>query len=186
MSDKARLFIGSPVEGKTQAQILRWFEDWRDLGQVINRRLKWTVPENLHLTWLFLGDVPRNEIPGIENALGDALAGHLLLNGLLERVALSDFGLTCWLQKTPELLQTAGLIRGSLPEHKPDKPFNPHLTLARIKGKDRKKPKADGFPMQLSPPVIWPVEQIVLYQSTLTPEGPIYDPIWSQTIPTDS
>ena len=101
--------------------------------------VRWTPPQQIHLTVSFLGDTPDELIPEIRNAL--------------DKIPFSAFTLSCsatgffplrgrpsvfWLGFTPcpalgklkNNIDEALLPIGFLPEKRP---FSPHLTLARLK-----------------------------------------------------
>ncbi len=148
--------------------------------------LRWTAPEQLHLTLAFLGDVPTNEI----DRLGDALDGTV---GSIPRFALELQGLgafpspgrarVLWVGIVGEALTLLEALQRSVVEatssagHPPaDHRFHPHVTMARSKTGRGPSPnlvalcdryetwKAGAFP----------VEAVLLMASELTPRGPIY------------
>jgi RNA 2',3'-cyclic 3'-phosphodiesterase len=84
-----------------------------------------------------------------------------------------------WVSAEPEkvLIDLRKKIDKALPEFKADHHFKSHITFARVKypanDSDRKK-----IIDVLKKPVAkkeFSVEKLVLYKSTLTPKGPVYD-----------
>ncbi len=145
---------------------------------------RWVAPENIHLTLRFIGETP----PESADALSDALGGvqdwepfPLALQGVgqfpkqgMPRVLWvgveESAGLTDLAQAVESAVQSCGLPRA-------DKPFAPHITLARFKAKpDQGKlhrfyARAGDF--SAAP---FTVRQFTLYASQLTPQGPRYTP----------
>ena len=143
------------------------------------RKISRTKPENLHLTLRFLGEVEEGKIPALCRLVRGLPPGS--------RAALSYYGsfqaregLTLWagLSCDPDLLAVAraveeGVLALSFPAER--RPFVPHITLAR-----RAKLKATWediqprLPLHPAPLGMGPV---VLYQSQLHKEGPVYTPL---------
>ena len=100
---------------------------------------RFSRPENLHLTLVFLGELPPSSLPKIETCMAEAAAG-LPLPAVLSFAGLDRFrrrdGDLYYMQAvaSPWLLQlqrqlTRALNRAGLPYDK--KTFRPHLTLGR-------------------------------------------------------
>lgn len=153
-------------------------------------RFKWTKPENLHLTWVFLGETPASHVPEILQALKRELSEQ-------ETISLTMSRLAPWPHAKPEALvwegneslrstdnhqvyQVAERIRSIFSPAPEEKPFHPHITLARIKGPTN---TWEDFPPIPSPffrqPRIetlrWDINEIHLYQSILLPTGAQYE-----------
>jgi 2'-5' RNA ligase len=68
--------------------------------------------------------------------------------------------------------------------YRPEKrPFWPHLTLARVKRKERRVAPLPDHPPPPSEPFEAPV--VTLYRSTLRPQGALYAPL-ARTLPVDA
>ncbi len=149
-------------------------------------RMQWVKPESAHLTLKFLGDIPEARIPEIETALAqvagahsrctvdvgglgafpDARAPRVLWVGLSGQVE----GVT----KLAAAVERALVALGFAPE---PKPFNPHLTLARIKERSRDigRALAAGRMLEREAPVgAVTVNAIALMKSELKPSGAVY------------
>lgn len=61
-----RLFIGLKLPKKQKARIFRAARTLREEGLPV----RWVDPENFHVTLKFLGEVRRDRVPAIEDALG--------------------------------------------------------------------------------------------------------------------
>ena len=131
--------------------------------------LRWTRPEQWHVTLRFLGSVAEGE-PVIEALASMAAAPVEAMAG----PATGRFGQRVLHLPVGGLADlAAGVVRatqllGKEPEHRP---FAGHLTLARV---------APGARVDLRPlagvPVggRWPVREVTLVESRLSPSGPRY------------
>lgn len=149
-------------------------------------RIQWVKPESVHLTLKFLGDIPEERVPEIVAALvrvtgayarctvdvggvgafPDARAPRVLWIGLSGQVD----GVT----RLAAAVERALVELGFAPE---PKPFNPHLTLARIKERSRDIGRAlavDRMLEGVAPIGTVTVNAIVLMKSELKPSGAVY------------
>ena len=143
---------------------------------------RWTPPEQYHLTLRFIGDVTERQADAVEQALASVPGALFSLQspGLgvfpsrrKPRVLFADIeranALMTLQHRIDEALLSAGVDRA-------DKPFHPHITVARLK---RARPQAvrrylrEQQDFHLAP---FPVTEFVLYQSDLTSEGAIHTP----------
>ena len=176
-----RCFVGIPLPESYQEGLERTVEQWRtELASKVN----WTKRGNWHLTLYFLGEVDDGSLSVIRNALAGVKRSRFVLQaggggffppGKPPRV------IWVGLRQGGEASSTlAGDIEGALtrvgcPER--DKPFTGHLTLGRVKKGARDDWKALQRFLQAAE---WPeidVDSFVLWQSTLTPSGPVYKEI---------
>jgi 2'-5' RNA ligase len=147
------------------------------------RRIK---PENLHLTLAFLGETPEGRLPDVGTAAEEAArsiapftlafdrAGQFPERGRPRVVWLAvDAGLADVQRLGENLhrqLRSAGLDFE-------DRPLAPHLTVARVE-EDASGAEARTITAALRsldvPRLVIEVREIVLMQSTLTPQGPRY------------
>jgi 2'-5' RNA ligase len=130
-----RLFIGIPlaaaVIGELSAIVARYRR--REDG------LRWAAPETWHITLQFLGETSPEQYNCLAARLGELrslpVPVHLDTLGFFDRTGVFFAGV----QVTPQLLALqqrviAGTSRcGFVPE---SRPFHPHITLARAKGKN--------------------------------------------------
>jgi 2'-5' RNA ligase len=183
MPEKRRLFIASPLSAPLRESLLTLYEQRELIAAQIPRRIRWVPPEQWHLTWLFLGDVDVGSIPEIRERLAVALSNFQPVHATLEGLTLwpnvrRANVLICRLKHEPSLASLSDIIRKALPEFKADKPFAPHITLARLK---EARPGAQGtfHPEVFQTTAEGMLDSVVLYQSTLTAEGAIHQPLWT-------
>lgn len=145
---------------------------------------RWVKPDQMHITLRFIGaDVPDDRVEPIRGALATVTgaAFSLTLRGVGRfppdnrrppRV------LWAGLDKAPALFTLHRAVERALatvgfpPE---DRPFSAHITLARVNAR-QPVPQADRFlrahaDFATGP---FPVDQFVLFQSALSPQGPRY------------
>jgi len=137
--------------------------------------LRWTTPEQWHVTLRFLGEVPDpapvavalEEVPGalrdggerrVEAVMGPASAWFPGRSVLQVPVAGLD-------------ALAAAVARATAPwGPAPEQPFSGHLTLARTRGRVRGPASLAGVAVAAS----WPVPAVELVSSTLGPGGSRY------------
>ena len=148
---------------------------------------RWVKPEQMHLTLRFIGaDVPDDRVKPIQDALATVTgaAFSLTVRGV-GRFPPGDRKpprvLWVGLDKAPALfalqrgVESALATAGFEPE---DRPFSAHITLARVNAR-QPVPQADRWLRAHADFVAGPfaVDQFVLIQSTLTPQGSRYQTI---------
>jgi 2'-5' RNA ligase len=146
-------------------------------------RMTWVHPDRLHLTVEFLGDVDE----GVERRAMAALAEPILVMPFsLKFEGLGFFPprgspRVLWVGISDgmnELRRVHEALRGRLAiaarrTGPRTEPFNPHLTLARIR--DR-VPRAQLEEIGKMPALAGPcrIDRVTLYESRLSPKGPTY------------
>ncbi|MBI4286650.1 MAG: RNA 2',3'-cyclic phosphodiesterase [Chloroflexi bacterium] len=148
--------------------------------------VKWVAPAGIHLTLKFLGNVEAERISEIAGAMTEAARGippfHLEIKGLgafpsLKRVQVVWAGLEGDLDRLSQLQQNIELALALLGFAEEERPFTPHLTLARVRpqvlpeerlrlGQAIASTTFAGGPIQ--------VDAVNLMQSQLTRTGAIY------------
>lgn len=155
--------------------------------------VKWVKPENIHLTLKFLGNITDEQIEKVKNSLKKIATNfqsyqiHLKEIGAFPKIS---YPRVIWVGMD-EGAKTTNKIYQSIEEEltkkgfeKEKRPLSPHLTLGRVRsGKNRQnlirvieKEKDFSSPSKLL------VEEIVLFKSTLTPKGSIYEPIFKGSL----
>ena len=151
--------------------------------------VKWVRPENIHLSLKFLGDVEETRADELRTALQRAAAGNARLEPRPLTLQITGFGVfpdyhrphVLWAGVTPEpgleLLQH-GVEQAFAPLGFPTeaRTFRPHITLART-ARDAKPREFAGLQELLADvdfDATVTVAQLDLMQSTLKPDGPVY------------
>jgi 2'-5' RNA ligase len=148
--------------------------------------IKWTSIDNIHITLAFLGDTEDKLIKPISLMLNEKCKGsgnfRLIIRGLDvfrnpadPRIIWTGVELSEKLIRLNENIMDG--LRG-LNITMEDRPFNPHLTLGRIKHlSDKETLKTLLGQFQDSEIQIIPVNEAILYESVLLQSGPVYKPL---------
>jgi RNA 2',3'-cyclic 3'-phosphodiesterase len=159
----------------------------RQADQAAHPDLRWTGPEDWHVTLAFLGEVPGPVATGLAPALERAAAGHrpfpLALAGAGAFPAAPHARvLWCGLDGDhPALAALAASVADAVTRagaRTPDagRPFRPHLTLARSRGRTPADVRDLVTALSGYASPSWPVDRIQLIDSH--PGGrPRYSPI---------
>lgn len=152
----------------------------RDAAKDLGDRVRWTSPDNVHLTLKFLGDAPREKLEDIQAALREVCARHEPFDASLAsfgafpsarraRVAWADVGagseeVRALAADVEEALEPLGFGREK-------RAYVPHATLGRVRGR----------PVGLDLPAVVPgepgfrVARVELVESTPGPGGSVYE-----------
>jgi 2'-5' RNA ligase len=143
--------------------------------------VRWSRPENLHVTLRFLGDVPRRRVPRIARGVGLATAAlppfcmrlgrvGVFPNRRRPRVVALAVGPEESLAGLAQAVDSAVALAGVAPDRFR---FRPHLTLGRMRGRGllpvTAPVTAEGQSLV--------VEEIVLFRSELSNRGATYTPL---------
>lgn len=156
--------------------------------------MKAVASELLHVTLKFLGDVDDDGLQFLKEALGRLVCPPLRLR----TTVYGSFG------RPPRVLWLGvedADVRSGVPDGgggvagqrsgirvlfreierllgprfpRDEKPFHPHITLARIKGQTPEAKRLVAVMVGVVRVFVWDAHEIVLYESTLMPEGPLY------------
>jgi 2'-5' RNA ligase len=182
MNEKARLFLGFELSAPVRNQIT---EEIEFLQSFDHQAIKWVSPENLHVTFIFLGSVLTGRIRDIEKVMKWVCAGFspatLRSKGagffpderffkILWR-GISDPGNSLQTMYQ-EMKQELAAIDITAEERE----FLPHLTLGRLR-----RPGADFGPLLAQfketskKELDWPVSALTLFKSELKADKPHYE-----------
>lgn len=156
-----RLFIASPVTLDNYQSIQE------DFAGIIEG--KWVEEENLHLTWVFLGET-KNEQHVIEKLS--------LLSVLPQEVTVSELG---YFGRPPKVFFAKAEERTLFDKAKEFREagfdlyrFKPHITLCRMKHIHNYKAYKEKLKEYREKKLGIILSEISLYQSTLSSDGPQY------------
>ena len=170
-----RLFIAIPLANEVIEALLRVTNSLRSPGD----SLRWSSPETWHITLQFLGETSPEkyactlahlrEIPSLQVPIW--VEG----TGVFDRAGVFFAGVNV----SPELRQlqkhvvAATAHCGFVPE---DRPYHPHVTLARAKGENRQVLRT--LKARTSQNTVFPrfnAPEFLLYQAFLGPAGSRYE-----------
>ncbi len=139
-----------------------------------DHKLRWTTPDQWHVTLTFLGAVPDVIVPELVDGLGTAgraVAGPLEAVLGHETRVLGRGVLSVPVAGLDALVDSVRGIIGPLAGGAPERRFAGHLTLARARG-DRPIPSAlRGVPLSAT----WQVTEVCLVSSILARSGARYE-----------
>jgi 2'-5' RNA ligase len=159
----------------------------KELERDEHKFVKWVDPGGIHLTLKFLGNIPSKRVTEITEAIKEAARGispfHLEISGLgafpsLRQARVLWVGIGGEVDKLSRLQQNIDSTLAPRGFAKEERPFVPHLTLARIRqGASPLERRSfgelvgsttfeDKYPVE--------VEAVRLMRSQLTPAGAIY------------
>ena len=174
-----RLFAGIPIVDEARREIVALLARLRERDWPV----RWVREEGLHLTLKFFGEVAPERFEVIEEAVRFAAQGTgALALGLDQlgafpsaarpRVLWLGIAGPSALELLQDRLERGGEAIGFPPE---GTPFQPHVTLGRVREGHRLPPRAlDDFEEQYAR-VPFVGSRLVLYESVLTTGGPRYD-----------
>ena len=153
--------------------------------------MSWVRPENIHVTLKFFGNI----LPAMVDALHEALRGigpqtrpfSLKVQGMgvfphLRAPRVFWIGLMAGAEgRLIELHDQMQILLEPLGFPIEEKPFHPHVTLARIKSdwdKVGTALKESGCLDSREVVSEWLVDRVVLYRSELSSSGSRYEPLW--------
>ena len=170
-----RVFFGIGLPPQIHKQVKRFADSLKPQLP----RMKWVEEENLHVTLRFVGEVDEARIPGISSAASQAASSSHRFDVVLgelgafpnpRRARVFWWGLAQGAEESTALFKALedNLVNRGFDKEK--RRYHPHITLARLR-------YPAGLPLEeFSPPTgfSFTADRFTLYQSTLTPQGPIY------------
>ena len=170
-----RLFVGMPLPEKLSAEIARLSTRLRRAGD----GLRWTAPESWHITLQVLGNATdsqfecvKQQLDGVRSSAIPIRLGNL---GVFERAGV----FLIEIEPSPELVALARKVVestqpcGFTPE---DRPYRPHITLARAKPETRRQLRDLKAQTQSTPHLsAFKADEFLLYESHLGPGGAKYE-----------
>lgn len=142
-------------------------------------RIRWSRPENVHLTLKFLGDVDEESLDGLCTILEDACAAHAPFEARLaglgafpsaRRARILWAGIGTGSKRLRSLAANIDAALSYSGFERETRPYEPHLTLGRVRG----RPVSLNLPEEAGDSLLFKVRRIELTESTLTDKGPIY------------
>lgn len=173
-----RLFAAVPLAEPARGEVVRLLgvlrtQDWP---------VRWVSDELVHITLKFFGDVPEERLDVIAEALRLATAGAEAM--MLRLSSLGAFPTArrprvLWAGIEPHPAFTALRERiesgsDAIGFAREGVPFEPHVTLGRVREGQRLPPHGLETPAVAVSPQTFLADELALYESILTPRGPHY------------
>lgn len=171
-----RTFIAFDIDESLRQQLIAVIEF---LKQKNSDRIKWISPENLHVTLRFLGEIEENKIMEIQHELAEKIktiqsfaikTGKIMTfppGSTRPHIVALMFPLTQELAFLVQAIEQTVNQCGFEPENRP---FLPHLTIARISG--RIEPDLDNILIELSEKIA--IKSVIIYRSDQKENGSVY------------
>ncbi|MFW6080373.1 MAG: RNA 2',3'-cyclic phosphodiesterase [Desulfosalsimonas sp.] len=175
-----RAFIAVALPGRVKKSLKELQEGLWQFGI----RMKYTDPENIHLTLKFLGDIRAEDAEAIGGRLSAVTAEHapmeLFAKGMgvfpgIRRARVLWTGVAGQTEMLGRLQKEVEEAMAAMNFEKENRRFTGHLTLGRFKGKSDPELLADavrefgGFASDA-----FDADSLHLFESILTPGGPVY------------
>jgi 2'-5' RNA ligase len=182
-----RTFIALPLP----EEIKNFLANIQDELKPLNLDAKWVEPQNIHLTLKFLGEIKEEKLPLIKKIMDD-----LCKDTENFKISLSYLGTfppkgiprVIWVgieegeKQTKDLAQKLEEKLKGIGIPKEKRPFSSHITLARLRSSKNTKSLIEKLNKQEKFNKIFFAQKINLYKSTLTPQGPIYEEIYTSNL----
>jgi 2'-5' RNA ligase len=185
-----RVFIGIDLDPEVRARIARFLEGVESFAP----EARWVRPESLHITLKFIGEQTPEQVEAISERLrGIEGSAFEIRSGGCGFFPTAKAPRVFWIgiHAGPQLAELAGSVDVAVAElgiPREDRPFSPHLTLARAGGRSGspKWRKGDGPNSTFA--VVekrlaamgeldfgkMTAHEFILYQSQLSPKGSKY------------
>ena len=176
-----RIFIAIKIEpGDT---LLRMYSSLRSL--LGREKIKWVDPSNIHLTLAFLGDTEEDRIKIAGIMLRETCSGFGEFSfNLTGAGVFRDFRdpRIIWIgidkaEKLQKLFEIINLGLKDIGFNVESRPFSPHITIGRVKfinERESLKSSLERYKNDTIQEVN--VSEVILFESILKPEGPVYRP----------
>lgn len=145
------------------------------------KEARWVAPDNVHLTLRFLGDCPDEQVESISAGLRQAITDKAVFH--CETTSFGTFpggkhARILWLgvEAAPELMQVYDNVGNALRElgfDSEERPFRPHITLARLK-----RPRFIDIGLidsKIDTKQLINIEAVTLFAARLAPTGAVYE-----------
>jgi 2'-5' RNA ligase len=178
-----RVFIAIDIDEQVRKELSDLQDELRGKADVRKGDVKWVGPEAMHLTLKFLGEIRDEQAVEVCNVTKDVASRHRRFDvevetvgcfgGRSARVLWVGAGLNC-----DELMQLQADLEGQLESAgwpREARKFSAHLTLCRVRsvkaGFKLAQMVQEYEKLHLG---TMPAGSVSVYQSELTPKGPIY------------
>jgi 2'-5' RNA ligase len=184
-----RCFVAVSIPEQIRSELVNLIQQLQERLPVL--KLKWTAPQNLHLTLRFLGSLPEDGLPLLAAQLYEgthSARSFTLCTGGIGAFPQMRALRVLWVGVAGEELMTlqSHVERAvtALAPHQEEKPFHPHLTLARARSRPLGLSQEEIGVLQTwnLPSWTWEVNSFELMRSDTSPSGPVYSVLQSYAL----
>lgn len=180
MSETIRSFIAVELDSQIRDQLARIQLQLKKSGADV----KWVSPDNIHLTLKFLGHAPAETLHKAGGILQENFKNVHAFEITIDRLGVFpriERPRVIWVgirRNADKLREIAGTIDEKLLPlgfEKEEREFSAHMTLGRVRSSYQVS-KLSRAVQEYTMKDVLPqtVKKITLFQSTLTPQGPVY------------
>lgn len=177
-----RLFIAMPLGEKIEQTLNGIIRDLKQSAAAV----RWVAPNNIHLTLRFIGNTEPSRVADLKALMDDTASHHTAVETRIDLLSAFPnlkrpriFWAGCSDREVTErLCQLADTIEQGIQQlgfEPANKMFKPHLTLGRVKRPDNLDRLVATVGQYELPTLNLYLDKMVLFRSTLTSDGPIYD-----------
>jgi 2'-5' RNA ligase len=179
-----RTFLAVDISDEVRQSISILIDGFKGLESGI----KWVDPKNIHITVYFFGEADESTVKALEAIIEESIKG--MSSFRLHAEGISAFPSlrsprVIWVginNKSGELRTLFsrvgdGIVKGNLQVNMENREYTPHLTLGRVKRRPDKRLIEEIEKHGSEPFGSFSAGRIVLYRSTLTRNGPVYEPL---------
>jgi RNA 2',3'-cyclic 3'-phosphodiesterase len=189
MGETTRSFIAIALN----EQIHKELEQLQNKLKTSNADVKWVAPENIHITLKFLGNITDKQIEQVKDSIKEIASNlkqyniHFATIGGFPTITSPRVvwvGMDEGVDETSDIYDAIEEQLTKIGFNKEKRPFSPHLTLGRVRSPNNRQrlteimEREKGFSSSLR----LLVREVILFKSTLTPKGPVYDAIFKASL----
>lgn len=177
-----RTFVAVEMPEEVQEQ----FREVQAQLQQADAHVKWVDPHNIHVTLKFLGELPEDRLEELYEGVTQGVQGIAPF-----QISLSQLGAFPNLRRPrvvwvgvedgkETLIEFQSKMEESISRHgfpKENRKFSPHLTIGRVKSPRGVEDLVNAIRATAFQSGFFGINEVVVMESTLTPEGPIYSPL---------
>ncbi|MDX2247873.1 MAG: RNA 2',3'-cyclic phosphodiesterase [Bacteroidia bacterium] len=172
-----RLFLGIALSGEVLSNLVKW----RNTNPILSG-IRWIPPQNLHITVYFFGNVPEERMENLISLIAIGLKNIPCFDLEFDRYVYAPHpreARMIWARyKKMQVFRDLATRIHELylqisPQQQRKSPI-PHITLARLQ--DFSDPAKIDLKSSLSPRIL-SVKELILWESSLRPEGSVYEVI---------
>ena len=191
-SSSVCLFVGIPLSMRSLKAVANAASDLKERSASSNVDLRWVAPARYHVTLKYLGWTKAAAVPAIRDAIGAAVAGHKAFDmrcrelGAFPKLSEAEVlwaGLDDRMGDLSALAKKVGEATEELGFPAEARKFQPHVTMARLKGGGSLVKLVQDAPVRVFSKS-W-VDTLLLYKSSVESETSEYEKIasWSLNSP---
>jgi 2'-5' RNA ligase len=186
-----RSFIALELSAEARAEVSRAAKELKSTGADV----KWVQAGSIHMTLKFLGNIEEDKVPAVAKRLDGVAAMFPAFNAALGELGSFpkwEYAKVIWIgigEGADEMTSVAKGVEDAMAAegfHREDRKFSPHVTIGRVRTPKNSGRLAKAASSIMIEPVRSRVSRIVLFKSELTPQGPVYTPLYEAGLSRDT